>query len=68
MSFDLVDGANNPTNQPAPAVDEANQIRKVNLFIGARSANEDSHLRTFFRNNLSTQVSLRSLAFMDRYQ
>jgi prepilin-type N-terminal cleavage/methylation domain-containing protein len=68
ITYDLVDGVTNPSNVAAPAASSSNQVRKVNLFIGARSANRDSHQRTFFRNDLSTQVSLRSLSFMDRYQ
>jgi len=69
VSYDLVDGVNNPTNvkEPVPPYTE-NQIRKVNLFLAARSGTAFSQTRDFFRNNLATQVSLRSMAFVDRYQ
>ena len=69
LSYDLVDGVINPTNQKS-AVDpySPNQIRKVNMYLMGRS--EDQHRVTgqFFRNSLSTQVSLRSLSFVDRYR
>lgn len=52
----------------APAVPcSPNQIRKVNLRITGRSAQPLRQTGQFFRNSLSTQVSLRSLALVDRY-
>jgi hypothetical protein len=69
LTYDLVDGVNNPTNvdEPPPA-NSANQIRKVNLFVAARSLDKMPTLDQFFRNSMATQVGLRSLSFMDRYQ
>jgi hypothetical protein len=69
LSYDLVDGVNNPTNVKTPvAPNSPNQIRKVNIYMLGRS--EDRHRATnlFFRNSLTTQVSLRSLSFVDRYR
>jgi prepilin-type N-terminal cleavage/methylation domain-containing protein len=69
ISFDLVDGVTNPVNQAVPiAPNSNNQIRKVNLFYSARSATQYSKTRAFFRTSLATQVSLRSLSFVNRYQ
>ncbi len=66
FTYDLVDGATNPTNQAAPAT--PNQIRKVNIGIGARSRRRFQQTQDFVRTGLSTQVSLRSLALVDRYR
>jgi len=69
MTYDLVDGVTNPVNQPtAIAPNSPNQIRKVNLFLAARSSTRYTRNRQFFRSNLATQISLRSLSFVDRYQ
>jgi hypothetical protein len=69
VTFDLVDGTNNPANVPAPPVGNSpNQIRKVNLFLSARSLERNRNTNQFFRNSMATQVSLRSLSFVDRYQ
>lgn len=66
FSFDLVDGATNPTNVRNPM--SLNQIRKVNLALGARSLERSTQTRNFFRTNVATQVSFRNLALVDRYQ
>ena len=52
----------------APNPCSPNQIRKVNLFLAGRSRNGSRANDRFFRNTLSTQVSLRSLALVDRYR
>ena len=65
----LVDGVTNPTNVATPPVsNSANQIRKVNLFVSARSVDRDPQTRQFFRNSMATDVGLRSLSFVDRYR
>ena len=78
----MVDGANNPSNVRMVAADltapaararrspcSPNQIRKVNVFLAGRSASAIlGEPDDFFRNTLSTQVSLRSLALVDRYR
>jgi hypothetical protein len=45
-----------------------NQIRKANIFLSGRSRQPRRGTQQFFRNHLFTQVSLRSMAFIDRYR
>ena len=69
LSYDLVDGVTNPVNIAVPIAPlSENQIRKANLFYSARSANRFTKTQDFFRTSLATQVSLRSLSFVNRYQ
>ncbi len=69
LSYDLVDGVTNPTNVKTPVDPNSPQeIRKVNVFLTARSETAHRITRQFLRNSLSTQVSLRSLSFVDRYR
>jgi Tfp pilus assembly protein PilW len=69
VTYDLVDGVTNPTNVDTPAVtNSANQIRKANLFISARSQDVNPQTKQYFRNSMATQVGLRSLSFVDRYR
>ncbi|HEY7790566.1 MAG TPA: prepilin-type N-terminal cleavage/methylation domain-containing protein [Vicinamibacterales bacterium] len=69
ISYDLVDDVTNPTDVKAPvAPNTPSQIRKVNLHIGVRSADRLAQLGDYLRTHLNTQVSLRNLAFVDRYQ
>ena len=80
ITYDLADGVTNPANVRmtaadlqgtgacAPAACSPNQIRKVNMMLSGRSRIPMRGTRQFFRNRLFTQVSLRSLAFVDRYQ
>jgi hypothetical protein len=47
-----------------------NQIRSVGVYLGARS---DNALNTggnsaYMRNSIQTQVSLRSLSYVDQYK
>ena len=52
----------------APATCSANQIRKVNVVLAMRSASRRPAISgDYYRNTLFTQVSLRSLAFVDQY-
>jgi prepilin-type N-terminal cleavage/methylation domain-containing protein len=44
------------------------QVRKINVVLAGRSRETATQTRTHYRNALFTQVSLRSLAFVDRYQ
>jgi prepilin-type N-terminal cleavage/methylation domain-containing protein len=68
VTYDFVDGVTNPTNRPTvPAGLSENQIRKVNLFMAARSDAIYTPTNQYFRNSVGTQVSLRSLSFVDRY-
>jgi type II secretory pathway pseudopilin PulG len=69
VTYDLVDGGANPTNVETPVLPSSpNHIRKANLFLAARALAVNPRTRQFFRNTVATQVSLRSLAFVDRYQ
>lgn len=80
ITYDLVDGVTNPANVRMVAADlngtgrcapnkcSPNQIRKVNILISGRSKVPMKGTRQYLRNRLLTQVSLRSLAFVDRYQ
>ena len=68
VTYDLVDGGTNPTNVENPVEPSSpNHIRKANLFLAARALAVNPRTRQFFRNTVATQVSLRSLAFVDRY-
>jgi prepilin-type N-terminal cleavage/methylation domain-containing protein len=67
-SYDFIDGVTNPTDQKVPpAGDSPNQTEDVNLFLAARSARPFSWTGLYFRNNLVTQVSLRGMAYFNRY-
>jgi prepilin-type N-terminal cleavage/methylation domain-containing protein len=71
FTYNFVDGVTNPSNQSTvPAGNSEAQIRSVNVYLGARSNYQvqkgNGHL--FARNNLMTQVSLRSMAYVNRYQ
>jgi type II secretory pathway pseudopilin PulG len=68
FSYDLVDGVTNPTNVKGPvAPNSNNQIRKVNIFVSGRTDAVIRNTNTYLRHSLTTQVSLRSLAFVNRY-
>jgi prepilin-type N-terminal cleavage/methylation domain-containing protein len=68
LSFDLVDGVTNPTNVKTPtAPNSPNQIRKVNTFLTGRSSEVIRSTHDYVHRSVSTQISLRSLAFVDRY-
>ena len=76
LTYDLVDGVNNPTDVPTlPFTDAAagvtytsNQIRKVNIHVGVRSETTVRPTNDYLRNHISTSVDVRSLASVDRYQ
>jgi prepilin-type N-terminal cleavage/methylation domain-containing protein len=80
FSYDMLDGVTNPSSVRMVAADltpagdcapnpcSPNQIRKVNILIAGRSDDQFSATRRLFRNALNTQVSLRSMALVDRYR
>jgi Prokaryotic N-terminal methylation motif len=75
LSYDLVDGVANPTNVPdlpftsaSGVTYSANQVRKVSVEVGVRSEALSTRLRDYLRGHLSTVVSIRNLAYVDRYQ
>jgi prepilin-type N-terminal cleavage/methylation domain-containing protein len=60
-----------PGNAPTPvAPDTPGQIRAVNVFLAGRSERTYTAQSTpqYLRNNLSTQVSVRSLSFTNQFQ
>ncbi len=69
VTFDLVDGVGNPTNVENPAAPNSpHQIRKINLFVSARSLDQNANTHQFMRNSMATQIGLRSLSYTDRYR
>ncbi len=69
LTYDLVDGSSNPAGVDAPvAPNSEHQIRKANLSIQARSYKVHQITNQYQRHLLTSQVSLRSLSFYDRYQ
>jgi hypothetical protein len=79
FTYDLVDGQTNPSNVQFVAGDylatgacspnpcSQPQIRKINIVLMGRSANPMPGRTTVFRNMLTSQVSLRGMAFVDEY-
>jgi prepilin-type N-terminal cleavage/methylation domain-containing protein len=62
---------NGPGNAATPVLpDTPAQIRAVNVFLAGRSENTYTAetTPTFLRNNLSSQVSIRSLSFTNQFQ
>ena len=74
LSYDLVDGLTNPAARRSvpftlnSVLYTPNQIRKINLHLGVRSETQLSQRRDFVRAHINTVVSVRSLAYVDRYQ
>ena len=74
LSFDLVDGSVNPTavvDLPftlGAVMYSANQIRKANVHIGVRSETMSMRVHDYLRSHMSTVVSVRNLAYVDRYK
>ena len=75
LTYDLVDGVTNPANVadlPFTSLSgvtySANQIRKVSVQVGVRSETMSTRLHDYLRSQLSTVVSIRNLAYVDRYQ
>lgn len=79
ITYDIADGAGNPSNVRFNAADLAgtgacaplacsvNQIRKVNILITGRSKDRFKQTNEFFRNSLTSQVSLRGMSFVNEY-
>ena len=71
FTYNLVDGVTNPSNLPAiPNNSSESQIRAVNVLLGARSTylTKTGATPMYARNNLVTQISLRSMAYYNKYQ
>jgi type II secretory pathway pseudopilin PulG len=70
FTYNFVDGNTNPANQPTvPAGDSESQIMAVNLDLAARSSDlvTQGNLHHYSRDNLMTQVSIRSNAYTNQY-
>lgn len=75
FAYNFADGTSPaPVNQfavptvPAPTGDNENQIRSVNVYMGARSTSSASNPGKYVRTNLATQVALRSMAYFNTYK
>ncbi len=71
FTYNFVDGATNPANQAAiPTGNNESQIRSVNVLLAARSTylTKQGSTPMYARNNLVTQISLRSMAYYNKYQ
>jgi hypothetical protein len=69
LTYDLVDGISNPANIDSPTEPNSpNQIRKVNILLSGRSTAKIENTQQYLHRTLTTQVSLRSLSFVDRYR
>lgn len=69
FTFDLVDGYNNPSGVAEPPIGNSPaQIRKVNLSLTTRPREREQRTGRYQYQTLTTQVALRSLSFIDRYQ
>lgn len=71
FTYNFVDGATNPANQAVvPTGNTEAQIRAVNVLLAARSTylTRSGSTPLYARNNLITQISLRSMAYYDKYK
>ena len=74
LSYDIVDGSVNPTAKRDLPLSmngvtyNANQVRKANVHVGVRSETMSMRTQDYLRSHVSTVVSLRNLAFVDRYK
>jgi type II secretory pathway pseudopilin PulG len=75
FAYNFADGTTPaPVNQfavptvPAPSGDNENQIRSVNVYLGARSTTTAAITGKYIRTNLATQVALRSMAYFNTYK
>ncbi len=79
FTYDLLDGLSNPSNVRFVNADYTTsgactpnacsqvQIRKINVVIMGRSTNALQGSSKVYRNMLTSQVSLRGMAFVDEY-
>lgn len=80
FTYDINNGAGNPGGVEMTVADQGaggacapnacgpTQIRKVNLRLMTRAPNRVSGSTTYLNNSLESQVSLRAMAFVDRYR
>jgi prepilin-type N-terminal cleavage/methylation domain-containing protein len=65
LTYDIVDLDTNPTNVENPST--PSQIRKANILLTGRSTWHERNSSEYLRRSLTTQVSIRSLSYFDRY-
>jgi hypothetical protein len=66
--YNFVDGVTNPSGQQSvPANLSESQIRSVDVTLWGRAVRRDGQTGRYPRSNLTTQVSLRSMAYVNRY-
>jgi len=63
VSYDLSDGVTVNVRSPATP----NQIRKANLMISARSERRSRKSEQFFTNTINTAITIRNLAYKNKY-
>jgi len=70
FAFNFVDGTTPPpVNQfTVPTGDNENEIRSVNIYLGARTTNTAALSSQYTRSNMATQVALRSMAYFNNYK
>lgn len=80
FAYDISNGTGNPGNVEMTAADMAGggactpnpcgrtQVRKVNVEATGRSMNRLPPGNQYFKNTLKSQVSLRGMAFVDKYR
>jgi hypothetical protein len=80
FTYDISNGTGNPGNVEMTTADMAGtgacspnpcamtQIRKVNVALTGQTPNKVKPTFKFMRNTLESQVSLRGMAFVDRYR
>jgi prepilin-type N-terminal cleavage/methylation domain-containing protein len=69
FKYNFVDGVTNPSGQPSIPVGQSESlIRSVDVTLGARSTNAWVQTHKYLRSNFMTQVSLRSMAYVNRYK
>jgi prepilin-type N-terminal cleavage/methylation domain-containing protein len=74
ITYDLVEGTVNTSAVPSlpvfidPTLFSASQIRKANLRVAVRSETRLNGQADYLRNTTTTVVSLRNLAYRDRYK
>jgi prepilin-type N-terminal cleavage/methylation domain-containing protein len=72
FTYNYVNGSIVLANQPdVPAGYSENQIRSVNVYLGARSDNPLATGRSkpaYIRNSLQTQVCLRSMSYVNQFK
>jgi prepilin-type N-terminal cleavage/methylation domain-containing protein len=68
FSYDTSDGVTmTPNQRDIPTGHSANEIRKVNLLVSGQSAARGRKTRQFFSNTFTTGVTIRNLAYRDKY-